>query len=172
MGRTDSAIVGATDRRAFVAVYRSAVTEVYSYLASRLGDRATAEDLTQEVFIAGAKRFAAGDTVDTAWLIAVSRNKLVDHWRARTREEHKLALAYSAPAPAADEPVATIDPGAAATALAELNPTYRLALVLRHVDELPVGQVAAHLGRTVEATEQILSRARVAFRRAYREPTS
>ena len=54
--------------------------------------------------------------------------------------------------------------------LQTLNPTYRLALVLRHVDELSVPQVAEHLGRTVAATEQILSRARAAFRRQQGEP--
>jgi RNA polymerase sigma-70 factor, ECF subfamily len=42
--------------------------------------------------------------------------------------------------------------------------------VLRHVDELSVPQVAEHLGRTVAATEQILSRARAAFRREHGEP--
>jgi RNA polymerase sigma-70 factor (ECF subfamily) len=41
--------------------------------------------------------------------------------------------------------------------------------VLRHVDDLPVPQVAAHLGRTVHATEALLSRAWTAFRRAYEE---
>jgi RNA polymerase sigma-70 factor (ECF subfamily) len=42
-------------------------------------------------------------------------------------------------------------------------------LVLRHVDGLSVAAVAAHLGRTVEATDQVLSRARAAFRTKYRE---
>jgi RNA polymerase sigma-70 factor (ECF subfamily) len=53
--------------------------------------------------------------------------------------------------------------------LARLAPQHRAALVLRHVDDLPVPQVAAALGRTVHATEALLSRARTAFRRAYEE---
>ena len=32
--------------------------------------------------------------------------------------------------------------------------------MLSHVDDLPVPEVAEHLGRTVEATEQVLTRAR------------
>lgn len=38
----------------FVAVYDRSVTDVYSYLYSRLRDRALAEDLTQDVFLDGA----------------------------------------------------------------------------------------------------------------------
>jgi len=55
--------------------------------------------------------------------------------------------------------------------LGDLGPTHRAALVLRHVDALPVPEVAATLGRTVHATEALLVRARAAFRRRYRELT-
>ena len=53
--------------------------------------------------------------------------------------------------------------------LAALGPHHRAALVLRHVDGLPVPEVAAHLGRTLHATEALLVRARRAFRSAYEE---
>lgn len=151
----------------FIALYERCVGDVYSYLMSRVGDRSTAEDLTQEVFMAGLDRARAGEVVGVAWFIAVARNKLVDHWRARARDERKLALLVSQPGPT--EVDAPIDLGAAESALAVVNPTYRAALVLRHVDGLPVLEVAAHLGRTVEATEQVLARARAAFRLAYQE---
>jgi RNA polymerase sigma-70 factor (ECF subfamily) len=173
MGRLDVATECGTGSRDFLAVYRRAVGDVYSYLASRVGDRCTAEDLTQEVFIAGARRFAAGGTVDVAWLLAVGRNKLIDHWRSQGREDRKLALVRGVPASPHDEEMpATVDPGVATSVLARLNPTYRAALVLRHVDELSVPEVATHLGRTIEATEQVLARARAAFRRAYSEVVS
>jgi RNA polymerase sigma-70 factor (ECF subfamily) len=152
----------------FVAVYDRSVTDVYSYLYSRLHDRPLTEDLTQDVFLAGARRAADGHPVDVAWLIAVARNKLVDHWRAASRRERKLHLLSSAPEadPGLPEP---LDHSRAADVLDALNPTYRLALVLRHVDGLSVPEVADHLGRTVAATEQILTRARTAFRREYGE---
>ena len=165
--RRGSVAAESVDRREFVEVYERTVTAVYSYLASRVGDRATAEDLTQDVFVAGANRFAAGELVDLAWLIVVARYKLVDHWRGRQREGRKLALVHSTAPPAAADWV-SVDPGRAATALEGLNPTYRAALVLRHVDGLSVSAVAEHLGRTVAATEQVLARARAAFRSSYR----
>jgi RNA polymerase sigma-70 factor, ECF subfamily len=54
-----------------------------------------------------------------------------------------------------------------AQVLADLNPIYRAALMLRHVDGLSVPEVAELLDRSVEATEQVLTRARAAFRSAY-----
>ena len=151
----------------FVELYERTVGDVYSYLASRTSDRHAAEELTQDVFVAGARRAASGDDVNVAWLIGVARHKLIDHWRARAREERALAMVKAwDPSPAAEESMA-IDPGLAAVALAALNPTYRAALVLRHVDGLSVSAVADHLERTVEATEQVLSRARAAFRLRY-----
>ncbi len=153
-------------------LYEHTVAAVYSYLASRVGDRSVAEDLTQDVFEAGARSIATGGVVDVAWLIGVARHKLVDHWRSQARQSRTLVLAHSAELARRDEEQATIDPRAAAVVLAGLNPTYRAALVLRHVDGLGVPAVADHLGRTVEATEQILSRARAAFRHIYQGSTN
>jgi RNA polymerase sigma-70 factor, ECF subfamily len=155
----------------FVALYERTVSDVYSYLASRVGDWAAAEDLTQDVFVAGARHVAAGDVVDLAWLIGVARHKLVDHWRAEERRDRNLALAHSEQTGRIAEST-SIDPGVAAVVLSGLNPTYRTALVLRHVDGLGVVAVADHLGRSVEATEQVLSRARAAFRDKYRGASS
>lgn len=172
MGQSGFAPEGAVVGGEFLALYRRSIGEVYSYLASRVGDRSTAEDLTQEVYMAGARRFAAGEEVEVAWLIAVGRNKLVDYWRARAREDRKLERVQALPLPLDEDPTAGIGTGEAAAALATLNPTYRAALVLRHVDGLPVPEVAECLGRTIEATEQVLSRARAAFRSVYEEPVS
>ena len=51
--------------------------------------------------------------------------------------------------------------------LARLGPHHRAALTLRYVDGLPVPEVAELLGRTVHATEALLVRARIAFRKIY-----
>ena len=53
--------------------------------------------------------------------------------------------------------------------LESLGPHHRIALMLRYLDGLPVREVAALLDRTEHATEALLVRARIAFRRAYRE---
>lgn len=53
--------------------------------------------------------------------------------------------------------------------LARLPGQQRAALTLRYLDDLPVTEVAAHLGRSLHATETLLVRARAALRRAYQE---
>ncbi len=146
-----------------LALYDTALPQVHGYLLSRCGDRAVAEDLTSEVFLAAV---AAGGDVGLPWLIGTARHKLVDHWRRRARDE-RLG---DEPAPQVDDPWdAALDALRARQVLAGLGPHHRAALVLRHVDGLPVPEVAAVLGRTLHATEALLSRARRAFRRAYEE---
>jgi RNA polymerase sigma-70 factor (ECF subfamily) len=45
----------------------------------------------------------------------------------------------------------------------------RAALTLRYLDDLPVAEVAGHLGRSLHGTETLLARARNALRRVYEE---
>jgi RNA polymerase sigma-70 factor (ECF subfamily) len=53
--------------------------------------------------------------------------------------------------------------------LGSLGAHHQAVLTLRYVDGLPVADVAACLGRTVDATEALLRRAKAAFRRSYEE---
>jgi DNA-directed RNA polymerase specialized sigma24 family protein len=62
-----------------------------------------------------------------------------------------------------------IESGRALAALAKVPSPQREALALRHLDGMSVPQVAAALRRSVEATESLLARGRVKFRRAYLE---
>jgi RNA polymerase sigma-70 factor (ECF subfamily) len=152
-----------------LALYDRALPEVYGYLMSRCGNTVLAEDLTSEAFMAAvdAVRRDAVAQLSVAWLVGVARHKLVDHWRARSREERKLALV--------DEPEVIddwdvrLDAVRARAVLEDLGPHHRTALTLRYLDGLPVADVASHLGRSEHATEALLVRARGAFRRAYGE---
>jgi RNA polymerase sigma-70 factor (ECF subfamily) len=64
---------------------------------------------------------------------------------------------------------AVIDQHLVGDAMAELGPHHRSALSSRYFDGLPAPEVAAHLGRTVEATERLLVRARRRFRTVYEQ---
>jgi RNA polymerase sigma-70 factor, ECF subfamily len=145
-------------------LYDRALPQVYGYLLSRCGQRALAEDLTAETFLAAvdAVRAAAPPPLTTGWLIGVARHKLSDHWRRQAREERTLRVV------GADDPWdARLDALRAQDVLQRLGPHHRAALTLRYVDDLPVPEVASVLGRTVHATEALLVRARSAFRTAY-----
>jgi RNA polymerase sigma-70 factor (ECF subfamily) len=164
-----------------LALYDTALPQVYGYLLSRCDRRAVAEDLTAETFLAavdatrrphpqspGLRSQVAPPTITTAWLIGVARHKLVDHWRRLAREERGLRSVGNGD-DCEDPWDAQLDALRARDTLDRLGPHHRVALTLRYLDDLPVAEVAALLDRTVHATEALLVRSRVAFRRAYNE---
>lgn len=152
-------------------LYDDALPQVYGYLRSRCGQTALAEDLTAETFLAAvdAVRRPAPPPLSVAWLIGVARHKLVDHWRRADREQRGLRVLAAEPVRTEDPWDERLDALRAHQVLADLGPHHRAALTLRYLDGLPVAEVAAHLDRTLHATEALLVRARAAFRRAYED---
>ena len=157
-------------RHTLLALYDTAVPEVYGYLVSRCGSAAVAEDLTSETFLAAvdAVRRQRVPSLTVAWLIGVARHKLVDHWRRREREDRSLRAVDADPlTDPVDEWDVHLDVLAAQRTLEQLGAHHRSALTLRYLDGLPVREVAECLGRTPGATEVLLVRARAAFRDIY-----
>jgi RNA polymerase sigma-70 factor (ECF subfamily) len=156
---------------ALLGMYASALPEVYGYLLSRCGNRTLAEELTSETFLGAvsACRKEQAAPVSVAWLIGVARHKLADHWRRREREERGLRLVHESEPETTDPWDDQLDAMLARQVLGSLGAAHRAALTLRYVDGLAVPEVAAHLDRTLHATEALLVRARTAFRKAYQE---
>jgi RNA polymerase sigma-70 factor (ECF subfamily) len=151
-----------------LALYDTALPHVYGYLLARCGRRALAEDLTAETFLAAvtACRRQPLSEPGIGWLVGIARHKLLDHWRAAEREQRGLRSAYQERGPGPPDPWDEhVDALVAREVLAAQTGPHRAALTLRYIDGLPVPEVAAHLGRTVQATEALLVRARTAFRR-------
>jgi RNA polymerase sigma-70 factor (ECF subfamily) len=158
-----------------LALYDRALPHVYGYLAARVRDRALAEDLTAETFLAAVRAVKENKVTDLGipWLVTVARNKLVDHWRRAAREQRTLQLAEDPDTAIVDDDLdARFDRQRTHEVLATLGPHHRAALTLRYIDGLPVGEVAQHLDRSVHATEALLVRARRAFRARYDEGRS
>src|SRR5689334_5077522 len=65
------------------AVYRDNVERVYRLMFARVGNRPDAEDLTGEVFLAALPRLREAASVGEvrAYLLAVCRTVLAEHWR-------------------------------------------------------------------------------------------
>jgi RNA polymerase sigma-70 factor (ECF subfamily) len=157
---------------ALLGLYDEALPQVYGYLVARCGQAQIAQDLTAETFLAAVRAVQSGappDPLTAGWLIGVARHKLADHWRREAREQRRLAAV--ADEAGGDDQLdpwdAQIDALRAHEVLTDLAPQHRAALTLRYVDDLPVAEVAALLGRTTTATEALLVRAKAAFRRAY-----
>lgn len=154
----------------FRDMYAEALPTIYGYLVLRLGGRrAVAEDLTADTFAAAVRQYRAGraDEVTPAWLQAVAQRRLIDHWRRqKVASERVVVLADRVER---TDSAAVADRQLVAGALAALSEDQRAVLVLHHVEGYSVREVADFVGRTKKGTESLLSRAREAFRVAYRE---
>jgi RNA polymerase sigma-70 factor (ECF subfamily) len=167
------------DEDPVAAIYHRALPHVYGYLLSRCGDVSLAEDLAAETFMAAVAAVRKpgrpeAPSITTGWLVGVARHKLADHWRRSIREERSHAAAAAGAraggraGDALDDPWDEwLDAEAAYAALRCLPAPQRAALTLRYLDGLPVAEVAAHLGRSVHATETLLARSRAALRTVY-----
>jgi RNA polymerase sigma-70 factor (ECF subfamily) len=72
----------------FDALYRSSAADVYAYVASLVGDRAAAEDVTAQAFERAFRRqrtFNPRRGSERAWLFGIARNAALDELRRRRR---------------------------------------------------------------------------------------
>lgn len=76
------------DREAFAALHDCHLDRIYSYISFSLKNAPEAEDLTQEVFIRAWKnihKYRITGAPFITWLIAIARNMVADHFRARKK---------------------------------------------------------------------------------------
>jgi RNA polymerase sigma-70 factor (ECF subfamily) len=156
--------------RALLTLYDEALPSVYGYFVRRCSDRATAEDLTSETFLAAmdAARKASPPPISVPWLIGVARHKLADHYRRR-HDRFTDPVAELPEPDGGDHWDAEVDRIVAESVLARLPEHHRTVLSLRYMDDRSVPECAELIGRTVHATEALLVRARRAFKQHYPE---
>lgn len=144
----------------FARVYEQNVWRVYGFLAYRLGDRPTAEDLTQATFERALRawgRFDPRRGSEATWLLAIARNALIDYRRGErsapvgTLEDHALAPVAGPEANAEGLPELS-------GALMALSERDREVVALRFGGDMRGEQIAAALGLTLANVHQILSR--------------
>ena len=153
-------------------MYEAALPYVYGYLLARCGRAVLAEELTSETMLSAvdALKREPPKSLSTSWLLGIARHKLVDYWRRLGREERSLRSFAAQEHEDREDPWDVhLDSLRARATLEQVAPQHRAVLTLRYLDDLPVADVAEILDRTVHATEALLVRARLAFRRAYSE---
>ncbi len=153
-----------TSVEGFTRFYRANLPTVYGYLLRLCGgDRAAAEDLTQEAWTALVRELGRGrvECADVRWLLTVGRSRFIDRARRERRRAAKLARLAS------DDGVADLDPTRSdvLAVLDGLQPLHRAVLMMRYVDDLPVAEIAREIGRDLTATHSLLARARAELRR-------
>jgi len=128
---------------------------VFNIAYKFVGRHDLAEDLTQDVFL---KLFKSLDTFDRranfqTWLISVSRNLCIDHYRSVRKERESIArdvdpADVSQPAPERSVQAELEQRDRVAllrVALDTLAPTLRTAVMLRDIQELSYQEIADRL---------------------------
>jgi RNA polymerase sigma-70 factor (ECF subfamily) len=153
------------DERAFAIIVRMYEVPVYNYvLRLTNGDKALAEDLTQEVFLRvfqGLARFSLRCKF-TTWLFQVTKNRVLDELRARERRPlSPVNLDDAPPLEAVDQPVERLETVDALWRSVEQLPVdLKMALLLRDVVGLSYNEIADSLEITLATVKWRIFKAR------------
>jgi len=152
-------VVGADRYRSWEAVYQDNATWVYRTIFARVGNRADAEDLTAEVFLAALRplRLTASVGEVRAYLRATARTVLAAHWRSTLGREVTSIEDIEAP-PEREDAVSTA-PQRVADLLDALPDQYRRILELRFLQSRSIRESAAELGVSVANAKVLQHRA-------------
>lgn len=164
------------DPAALAALAAAFLGRIYAFVYYRVaGDRQTAEDITQETFVAALEALERYDERAGlyTWLAGIARHKVADYYRRLRRlEQAQAALEHGADLTSAEEMDAGLEREErrrlVLAALRDLPPHYQQVLTLKYLDRLSGRQLAAELDLSEEAAASLLARARTAFRRAFR----
>jgi RNA polymerase sigma-70 factor (ECF subfamily) len=148
-----------SDPEKFDALYEMQFERVYAFVSNRVRDRATAEDLTSEVFHKALANLAAYEwrgVPFAAWLLRIAANAVIDQGKRAARE---LPVADDPPEPTNAEFRVVEDRERLFRLVGQLPEGQRQVVRLRFVEQLSVRDVAGRLGKTEGAIKQLQLRA-------------
>jgi RNA polymerase sigma-70 factor (sigma-E family) len=145
----------------FDAFYRATRQRLFECLYALTGDAAEAQDAVHEAYARAWQRWAvvADYGAPEAWVRTVARRIAVSRWR---RARNRLAAHRRAGPPTA-VPGPSTETAALVAALARLPVEQRTAIVLHHLCDLPVAEVARETGAPVGTVKARLARGRRAL---------
>ena len=152
------------DERAFSIIVRAYETPVFNYVLRLVGDRALAEDLTQEVFLRvfqGLPKFSLRCRF-TTWLFQVTKNRVLDELRAKERRPLTPVNLDDAPQlEVLDQPAERVEAiDALWRAIDGLPVDLKMALLLRDVVGLSYNEIADSLEVTLATVKWRIFKAR------------
>src|SRR5712691_3262752 len=153
------------DPAKFEALYELHFARVYGFVAGRVHDRATAEDVTSEVFhkaLASLPSYEWRGVPFVAWLLPIAANAIIDHAKRAARE---CPAPDDPPEPATDldlqaSEMRAIEYRAQLFRLVGQLPEVQKQVVYeRFVEERSIREIAQRLGKTEGAVKQLQLRA-------------
>jgi RNA polymerase sigma factor (sigma-70 family) len=164
--------IAATDH-AFDRLFRTEYARVVGIAARVLGDRARAEDVAQDAFLALHRRHCSDQPWAGGWVCAAAAHGALNVLRGDQRRHRRERLA-AVPAPAADPAAAAEladDTRILRAALQRLSPRVAMVLVLRH-GGLSYAEVASAMDVKQGDVGTMLRRAESALRKEVERATS
>jgi RNA polymerase sigma-70 factor (ECF subfamily) len=166
------------DQLAWEQIVRQYWRKVFNVAYKFVGKHDEAEDLTQDIFL---KIFKSLDTFDRranfqTWLISISRNLCIDHYRSVRKERETIDRDVDAGdlAPASPEPgpVAALEQrdrvALLKQALSALPDTLRTAVLMRDIQELSYQEIADRLRLPEGTVKSRINRGRTELARQIR----
>lgn len=156
-----AALFRASAASTFDELYRGHVASVYRYAFAVVGNRADAEDITQQTFLNAYRAMADGTKPRKAenWLLTIAHNEVRRHFRDNQKKGYEVEfdeqLAPPAPERVGDPRVADV-----LRALRQIPPAQRSALVMREFEGRAYAEIAEIMGLSERALEALIFRAR------------
>jgi RNA polymerase sigma-70 factor (ECF subfamily) len=167
------------DQIAWEQIVRQYWRKVFNVAYKFVGKHDEAEDLTQDIFF---KIFKSLDTFDRranfqTWLISISRNLCIDHYRSVRKEretiDRDVDAADLAPAGAEPGPVAALEQRDRVTllkqAMSALPESLRTAVLMRDIQELSYQEIADRLRLPEGTVKSRINRGRTELARQIRK---
>ena len=154
-----------SDPAKFDALYELHFERVYYYIMSRVRDRATAEDLTSEVFhkaLANLSAYEWRGLPFAAWLFRIAANSLADQYKRASRERPATGDSPEAAAPQdlSSLEFEAIDYHASLFRLVDRLPAVQRRVIHeRFIEQRTIREIAGRLKTTEGAVKQLQFRA-------------
>ena len=163
------------DQAAWQRIVQQHWRKVFNVAYKFVGRHDEAEDLTQDIFLKVFRSLATFDRRANfqTWLISVSRNLCIDHYRSvrKERESVDRAVDTDTLAPVAPDasPIAALEHqdrvALLRQALATLAPTLREAVIMRDLQELSYQEIATKLDLPEGTVKSRINRGRTELAR-------
>ena len=152
------------DPEAVSELYRRYVGQIYRFCLFRVSDEATAQDLTEDVFVnmlESLPRYVDKGAPFVAWLYRIAHARVIDYYRRNARRPVAELTDSLVDHTAEPEALAAqnADMQQLRHAMPQLSDDYRLVLQLRFVEGYDVAQTARNMGKSVGATKVLQHRA-------------
>ena len=155
------------DRAAALALTSRLAPVVFAQAFRMLGDRAEAEDVTQESLLRLWKAAPGWDATRakiTTWLYRVTSNLCIDRLRKSNRNSGDEVPEVADETPGIDRKLQAIARAQALQhALQTLPDRQRQAMILRHIEDLSNPEISDIMEISVEAVESLVSRGKRAL---------